>query len=1107
MANKIELQVDVKTELKDALKTSRKGTENLKNAGAFNSPLGEKTLNGILGILNRLEQVNLDNLSGTELTHFLTNLEKLRGMMDSAARSLTEYSEEFKKQQEAVDKAAKALREAKDIKSTKLQTKKDALENVKTQMDPSKRKHLFFNKDTGKEVFNPDTLADLYSKGKLEITGLKKGPVKDFEKIANQYGIPQYKNASKEVESANTEIKAKTAQLEIEELKLKGIEKPLGVNPLTQETNEKSQKILSTTGRARQAAQLQTEKEIKETSQAIGSQIKTLEGQSSALGRAFKQFTLYNLAVKGCKKAIREAVNTIKELDKELTEQAMVTGMTRKQTYQLIGTYQDLAIQCGATTKEIASVATEYMKQGKTIEDSLVLTEAAVKAAKVARVSVGDSVNYLTTALNGFRLSAEDAMLVSDKFAAVAAASATDYDELAIALSKVASQANLAGMSIDYTTALLTKGLETTREAPETMGTALKTIIARMRELGDYGETLEGDTDINNVETQLKYVGIALRGANGELRSTEDVLDELGRKWETLNTNQQAAVAKALAGTRQQSRLIAMMDDYERVIELQEISERSAGTTMAQAETLLQGMEAALNKISVSWEKISTTLVNSEAIIGLVDFGAEVLGGIGSILDTTAGQVGVYSTLAVLGANILGQKVREHEIMKAEADLQRQETIEKQEAYIKTLEDAELKDEIHALDVAQENELNALKEKNDKEEEIRLDEKLLEEKEIALTMYDQLEAKAKLNGKELDLTAKARINTLNAEKEHLQKIIPENKTKLQQLDEEYKDAKKITSEKQKALDTARKELSNTNETIKREQDKLQLFKEQNNAALGLLGIFTNLKSITKTALTPLKLIQDFTEAGNKKEFIFKKLGLEVKDTTEAIGEAGDATKKATGVMGTGVKAATLWWAALAIAIAAVIYKIAKDNSVKQVAEDVRQLSVEIYNLQQKNQGLSDVINTFEKIDNKVLKTTEDVQALGDALEKAKEFMTDDQIKVYESLKTDKAKTNYIKDVLKEVEVEERKKRKELTDKLYYNSLGGTRSNKKKLKLMQDKDINNAQVANLTDTLYRVADARGFSDVETDLATVMLGNLSDQELIDLGEKGVGDQAIY
>ena len=252
--------------------------------------------------------------------------------------------------------------------------------------------------------------------------------------------------------------------------------------------------------------------------------------QSTSLGSAIKQLSLYRIAWAQTKKLYREVISTITELDKSLTEQAMVTGKTRQQTYSLLTSYQALASELGTTTKEVASVATEYMRQGKTIQESLTLTTAAVSAAKVAGISASESINYLTTALNGFQLSADDAMSVSDKFAAVAATSATDYEELAVALSKVASQANLAGMSIDYTTALLAKGIETTREAPETIGTALKTVIARMREISDYGETLDGSTDVNNVETQLAYVGIALKDANGELRSTEDVLDELGKK-------------------------------------------------------------------------------------------------------------------------------------------------------------------------------------------------------------------------------------------------------------------------------------------------------------------------------------------------------------------------------------------------------------------------------------------------------------------------------------------------------------------------------------------------------------------------------------------------
>ena len=72
-----------------------------------------------------------------------------------------------------------------------------------------------------------------------------------------------------------------------------------------------------------------------------------------------------------------------------------------------------------------------------------------------------------------------------------------------VALSKVSAQASQAGLSIEYTTALLAKGIETTQEAPESIGTALKTIIARFRELSDYGSTLEDGVNVNQVEEAL----------------------------------------------------------------------------------------------------------------------------------------------------------------------------------------------------------------------------------------------------------------------------------------------------------------------------------------------------------------------------------------------------------------------------------------------------------------------------------------------------------------------------------------------------------------------------------------------------------------------------
>lgn len=435
------------------------------------------------------------------------------------------------------------------------------------------------------------------------------------------------------------------------------------------------------------------------TSTSIPDSNKFSQGSTPTLGKAFKQFSIYAIALRSIKKAAHEAVSTIKELDRSLTEQAMVTGKTRKQTYALLSSYQELAAQTGATTREVAGLATQFMRQGKTTQDALTLTKAAMDAAKVAGISATDSINYLTTALNGFQLSANDAMSVSDKFAAIAANAATSYDEIATALSKVASQANLAGMSIDYTTALLAKGLETTREAPETMGTALKTVIARMREISDYGETLGGDTDINNVESQLAYVGIALRDANGELRSTEEVLDELGKKWTELNSNQQAAVAKALAGTRQQSRLIAMMTDYERVIELQQISERSAGATLAQMETYLEGMDAALNKVNVAWESIVTNLVDNEFIISLVDGFSSVLNIIGRIFSTTSTLAPVMALMVMYATSLGAKKLEEYKIAKLQQKIDKEKRINELKTFIEARKQTLEKEKQIKLDI------------------------------------------------------------------------------------------------------------------------------------------------------------------------------------------------------------------------------------------------------------------------------------------------------------------------------------------------------------------------------------------------------------------------
>jgi len=108
-------------------------------------------------------------------------------------------------------------------------------------------------------------------------------------------------------------------------------------------------------------------------------------------------------------------------------------------------------------------------------------------------------------------------------------------------MSKTASIANSAGMSFENTSAFLTQMIETTQEAPENIGTAMKTIIARFTELknnvaGTADSEFE-DLDYNKVDKALKSVGVSIKDATGQFRNLDEVFLELSAKWNDLDRN------------------------------------------------------------------------------------------------------------------------------------------------------------------------------------------------------------------------------------------------------------------------------------------------------------------------------------------------------------------------------------------------------------------------------------------------------------------------------------------------------------------------------------------------------------------------------------------
>jgi hypothetical protein len=111
----------------------------------------------------------------------------------------------------------------------------------------------------------------------------------------------------------------------------------------------------------------------------------------------------------------------------------------------------------------------------------------------------------------------------------------------------------------------------------------MKTIIARFTEMKKASSDLinvDGEeVSVNKVEAALKSAGVALRDVNGEFRDLDDVFLELSSKWNGLDKMTQRYVATMAAGSRQQSRFIAMMQDYDRTMQLVNAAYNSSGAS------------------------------------------------------------------------------------------------------------------------------------------------------------------------------------------------------------------------------------------------------------------------------------------------------------------------------------------------------------------------------------------------------------------------------------------------------------------------------------------------------------------------------------------------
>lgn len=176
-----------------------------------------------------------------------------------------------------------------------------------------------------------------------------------------------------------------------------------------------------------------------------------------AVKKRIQYFFGLSNAINLIKRAIRDAFNTIKELDKAMTETAVVTDFSVGDMWDQLPEYTKRANELGITTLGAYQAATLYYQQGLKTNEVNALSVETLKMARIAGLDAAESTDRMTNALRGFNmaLTETNAQRVDDVYSELAANTASNVDEISTAMTKVASLANNANMEFETTAAFL----------------------------------------------------------------------------------------------------------------------------------------------------------------------------------------------------------------------------------------------------------------------------------------------------------------------------------------------------------------------------------------------------------------------------------------------------------------------------------------------------------------------------------------------------------------------------------------------------------------------------------------------------------------------------
>lgn len=277
----------------------------------------------------------------------------------------------------------------------------------------------------------------------------------------------------------------------------------------------------------------------------------------------------------------------------------------------------------------------EFRKNGFNDQDAAQLAKISSMFQNVAdeTISAGDSAGFIISQLIAFNQTSGDvaanATHIVDAVNSVSNAFSVSSGDLSKALGIVASSSGAMGNSMEETLAMTVAITEQTRNATKA-ARSLNTIFARL------SQTTDANSDTGKALVAIyDQLGISLTDADGQLRSSFDILTDLSKQWGNLDKNTQNYIALTSAGSNQLNAFLALMNNFSHATDAAKTALESQGSAMRENSAYMESIQAKLSQLQSTFQDFANNIISSDLAKAVLDLANGLL----QIANTDLGQI------------------------------------------------------------------------------------------------------------------------------------------------------------------------------------------------------------------------------------------------------------------------------------------------------------------------------------------------------------------------------------------------------------------------------------------------------------------------------------